>query len=181
MRCQAVGTNGVPTACLTLSKDAMTAKRRPGQPTKLTPEVRDALVRAVVSGMSFTTAAALVGIDNVTETRWRQRGENALARAAENDEPVTPEDEPFCEYVRAIQRARSDAIQARLANINEAAADGHWQAAAWWLERMVPKDYGRKATVAVTGDDGGPVKVEIDHRRAMLERLGLADDADSAV
>jgi len=148
----------------------MTAKRRTGAPTKLTPEVQEVLVRAVISGMSFTTAAAAAGISSKAEIQWRDRGERALDRA-EQGEPIPEEDAPFVHYVQAIQRARADAVQARLTAINAASADGHWQAAAWWLERMVPKDYGRKATVAVTGDDGGAVKVEVSAKESLRVKL----------
>jgi hypothetical protein len=41
------------------------------------------------------------------------------------------------------------------------AADEHWQAAAWRLERRFPERYARNRRVELTGKDGGPVEIKI--------------------
>lgn len=157
----------------------MTTRKMPvgkGQPPKLTPEVEGILVRAIRNGMSYRMAAASAGICDSSERNWRDRGE-AAAALEESGEPVAESEIRYMRYFRALQRARAEAVEARLAAINEASADGHWQAAAWWLERMHPVDYGRKQTLALTGEDGGAVKVEVDHRQTLREVLGLNDAA----
>lgn len=149
-----------------------------GQPTKLTPAVQNVLVQAVIVGMSYRMASAAAGISPKTEQAWRDRGE-AAAALEEAGEPVPEVEQRYLAYLRAIQSARANAVQARLNAINEASAEGHWQAAAWWLERMFPHDYGRKQTVTLTGEEGAPIRVEVDHKAALMQRLGLSD-ADSA-
>ncbi len=46
-----------------------------------------------------------------------------------------------------------------LAKIQKAAADGNWQAAAWWLERRYPADWGRRV---VQSNVAGTVKVIVE-------------------
>ena len=51
--------------------------------------------------------------------------------------------------------------------IQQAAGNGQWQAAAWWLERSMPNQYGRKIQAEVSA----PVSVQ-DLERRMLALLG---------
>jgi hypothetical protein len=57
--------------------------------------------------------------------------------------------------------------------IEDAAAGGTWQAAAWFLERTNRKDYGRNESVEITGKDGGPVKSQVvgDDQREQVTAL----------
>jgi hypothetical protein len=50
----------------------------------------------------------------------------------------------------AIKKAESEAEVRVVAHVLKAATDGTWQAAAWWLERRRPHDYGRRDRVDVT-------------------------------
>lgn len=148
--------------------------KRIGQPPKLTPEVELLLVQAIITGMSYRMAAAAAGVSCKSEQAWRDRGERAAA-LEESGQDVPESEHRYLSYFRAVQRARAEAVQARLNAINEASAEGHWQAAAWWLERMFPHDYGRKQTVTLTGEEGAPIKVEVDHKASLMQRLGLTD------
>lgn len=44
----------------------------------------------------------------------------------------------------AIFKARAEAIVRAVAQIQKAANQGDWKAAAWWLERSMPTVYGQK-------------------------------------
>lgn len=58
----------------------------------------------------------------------------------------------------AIQTAEAEAAIGWLEAIDHAAADGHWQAAAWKLERLYPDDYGKRSTTRHEGN------VRVSHR-----------------
>jgi hypothetical protein len=60
-----------------------------------------------------------------------------------------------------------------VAQIARAAQDGTWQAAAWWLERRRPLDYGR--TWLTAGDDAvvAPMMVTVHFDRPPQETLAL--------
>lgn len=47
----------------------------------------------------------------------------------------------------------------------------HWQAAAWWLERVLPNEFGRRTRHEVTGAEGGPVEVAAFDARQEAERI----------
>ena len=48
----------------------------------------------------------------------------------------------------------------RLNQIEKAAEQGNWQAAAWELERCYPDEYGKRIAAEVSGKDGGSIKTE---------------------
>jgi alpha-galactosidase/6-phospho-beta-glucosidase family protein len=136
-----------------------------GRPTKLTPEVQDKIVTALRAGNYQETAARYAGINHDTFYEWMRRGK---------DEPGSI----FSDFAEAVEKAKADAEVRDVALIDRAAADGNWQAAAWKLERKFPNRWGRVNRTEVTGADGGALKVEIDHKAALLDLLGLSD-ADS--
>ena len=63
------------------------------------------------------------------------------------------------EFSEAIKKARAEAVQGYLRTIKTAADNGTWQAAAWWLERVLPDQYGRKTTVETLTTDAFMRKV----------------------
>lgn len=133
--------------------------------TKLTPEVQSLIVDAIRNGNYMETAAQAVGVDQATVWRWMQRG-------ADEEQGI------YCEFRKAVESARADAEKRDLDIITRAAHDGSWQAAAWKLERRTPQRWGRVTRTELTGADGGAVKVEVDHKAALLDLLGV-NDADS--
>jgi hypothetical protein len=56
----------------------------------------------------------------------------------------------FAGFSDAIKKAESEAEVRMVAHVLKAATDGTWQAAAWWLERRRPTDYGRRDRVELT-------------------------------
>lgn len=48
------------------------------------------------------------------------------------------------ELWKAVERARAEAIVRAVAQIQKAANQGDWKAAAWWLERAMPDTYQPK-------------------------------------
>ena len=136
-----------------------------GRPTKLTPEVQDKIVNALRGGNYQETAAQFAGIDEATFYRWMERG-------ASEDEGI------YCEFRKAVERAKSQAEVRDIALIDKAAQNGSWQAAAWKLERKFPQKWGRVNRTEISGPEGKPLTVEVDAKQALLKKLGLDADSD---
>ena len=112
------------------------------------PEREQAILNALRVGNTRRAALAAAEISVQTFYRWLEN--------------VTFRD--------AVLKAEADAEQRFLGNVAKAAASGNWTAAAWWLERRHPADYGRRDRVEMTVD----VRKEAER---LAEELGLnADD-----
>src|SRR5262249_28454299 len=99
-----------------------------GRPSKFTPEREGRLLDALRAGNTRSAACQYAGISDETFARW-------LAR--------------YVDFVEAVKSAAPPAEVPMVARIAHAAQDGTWQAAAWWLERRRPDDYGRRDRVDV--------------------------------
>lgn len=79
---------------------AVARKRGPGQPTKLTDEVRRTLITALGAGAPIKTACAVAGVSETAYYAWMQRGRGEHPELAQ-----TPKYKEFWEAVeRAIGR-----------------------------------------------------------------------------
>lgn len=102
-----------------------------GRPCKLTPELEARIVAAIERGATRDTAAQEVGVNERTVYRWMARGRKQAALAQ------------FRQFRQAIKRAEAQAVLHFVGIIRDAAPKS-WQAAAWWLERRYPLDWGRR-------------------------------------
>lgn len=104
-----------------------------GRPSKRTPEREARLIEALRAGNTRKAACHYAGIEPRTFERWMKL---------------------YVGFVAAIQKAEGDAEVRMVAQIAQAAQAGTWTAAAWWLERRRPDDYGRRDRIdmATTGD-----------------------------
>jgi transposase len=100
-----------------------------GRPSKRTPDREARLLEALRAGNTRSAACHYAGIDQGTLANW-------LAR--------------YSDFSDAINKAEADAEVRMVAQIARAAHDGTWTAAAWWLERRRPDDYGRRDRVEIT-------------------------------
>lgn len=118
-----------------------------GRPTKLTSETVKKLTDAIRAGATYALACKYAGISHQTFAEWQRKGQAELVR---RDNPRVKEGTPewiagqeFVTFLEAIQKAEGDAALGWLLKIEQAANQGHWQAAAWKLERRYPREYGR--------------------------------------
>ena len=132
---------------------------RGGRPSKYRPDTVRAIIAAVEGGATYRHAAASVGVSERTLHDWQVR---------------------HPQFSQALKTAEASACIAAIGTIRRAAEAGTWQAAAWYLERRYPAEYGRRAvtvdaSVQVTHDDG-----DLTRARARLEeRLdGMASRFD---
>lgn len=102
-----------------------------GRPCKLTAEVQARLAEAIAGGNTYKVAAAYAGIDYSTFRLWMVKGEGV---AEGRDE--------YSALFDAIKEAENEAVRRRVELIDRA-AEKNWTAAAWWLERRHPEDWGR--------------------------------------
>jgi hypothetical protein len=103
-----------------------------GRPHKDTEKIIRRLCDAISLGATYEMAAKYAGITPSTLRLWRAQGAQA---------------KPGTRRRRLIERldaAESKAVLGWLAQIEQAARQGAWQASAWRLERRYPMDYGRQ-------------------------------------
>ncbi len=117
--------------------------RAVGRPCKLTSAVRSAIAAATAKGASRSAAAASSKVGESTLYEWLAAGESD-ARSGRRTK--------FSEFSEAIKKADGEVELGALEAIRAAAADGHWQAAAWLLERKFPGRWAKRDAQALHED-----------------------------
>lgn len=93
-----------------------------GSPTKRTDAARSTILKALKLGATLKLAAESAGMHYDTLREWMN-----------ND----------AAFSVAVRKAEATRAQAALRSIEKAAKEDNWQAAAWYLERRYPTEYGR--------------------------------------
>lgn len=112
--------------------------------SEITKEQIEALCSAMRSGSDLDTSCHYAGISNQLVYRWLELGKLESERINAGEDPLESEAK-FLSFWDELKKARADAVVRNVAFIQKAAQDGNWQAAAWWLERTVPEQYGKKS------------------------------------
>ena len=112
-----------------------------GQEVEIT--VGEAIVQALKMGAYVEDAAEAAGVADSTVFSW-------IARGQEHDgaEKIPERERPYVEFSVAVERARAGSVVFNLSLIRRAALEGTWTAAAWWLERTRPEQFGRRIVEA---------------------------------
>lgn len=137
----------------------MTEKRQRGRPSKLTPKVQKAIVKALADGNYRTTAAKFAGVSYESFITWYGRGRTATSGNFRSfyDAVVAAETKAEMEMVRIIRReARIDAKHAK-----------------WFLSHRHRERWAdnlAQGKIELTGKDGGPLKIE-EARGALVAKL----------
>jgi len=116
------------------------------RPFLLNEEIQTAVCKALRAGNNRRASCAFGGICYSTMLNWIKLGDEAKRN---RDEGVTLDDSkiPFIEFSGAVQKAEGLAEVEAVAVIQKAAREatsGQWTAAAWWLERKYPDNWGRR-------------------------------------
>lgn len=127
------------------------------------------IIDLVRNNRNYTTAAREAGIGERTFYIWRARGETEINRLAAGGRP-RPSESIYLRFAQDLEKARGEAFGYAVEQVRRAMPDS-WQAAAWWLERTAPNEYGRANRMIVTGADGGPVEVNVTARDELVARL----------
>lgn len=166
------------------------SKGRVGRPSLFTPERTEKLLQALQLGAYKETAAGYAGISYSTLYDWLTQGQAEIDAGADPDRPMlnaedhaaNPDDvapiyqpcETFAQFVKAVADAEAGPEVRNVALIQEA-AQGTWQAAAWWLERKFPGRWGSRKQVEVGGATspgavpiGIKAEVDVEVRRGVI-------------
>jgi hypothetical protein len=141
------------------------------------PEKMNAVVSRMVTyiehGMPIHRAAEGAGMPSRTFCRYRQVGKQ-VEQQMEELELEEPDDrftvyEKGCLRIwRETRKAEIGAMDRNLLTI-QVASQNQWQAAAWWLERKFPKEFGRQV-FTVAGDKANPVQVEVSDKDSKVKK-----------
>ena len=99
------------------------------RPTKFTPDRRKAILENLETGVSREVVSRASGVDPESLRKWIRKGE----------EETTGE---YHQFASDVGKAETTA-EINMVQILHNADD--WRAAAWWLERRRPLDYGKNA------------------------------------
>lgn len=104
--------------------------------TQVDPVIQQKLVDVLTSGATIKDACAYVGIHIDTYYEWCKR---------------------FAEFSESVEKARATAKVSSVVVIRKASQE-NWQAAAWFLERSDPANWGRKDMLIQLGLDPALLK-----------------------
>lgn len=133
-----------------------------GRKSKLDDSRREKLLKAIRVGNDKKVACALAGISETTLYRWLELAQKKNARAE------------LREFRELLERAEAEAEVLKVSRIAQAADNGRWQAAAWWLERKHPERWGQQTKIKaeVSGPNGEPIAISVEEaRKVVLEML----------
>lgn len=152
----------------------------PGRPSKLTPDVADRIIAAVLEGNYLATAAQAVGVGESTLYRWLQRGADVEARALERAEDLDavdlheltdPAEWAYLDFREALKSAEAYAERELLGIVRQGRQG--WQAHMTILERRHPDRWGRRQALDHS------IRGELD-RRTTVELVIPDDDERTA-
>lgn len=146
-------------------------------PKLFTEENRITAIAAYRLGASDNLAAASIGVNSTTIRAWLKKGlEELLLETDPETEHAT--------FFKSVQIAKWESAQPKLNKIREE-AESNWKAAAWWLERLYPNDYGARRgdliqDMEITKREGAQLRI-IEVRREVVARddgYDVLDDLD---
>lgn len=127
--------------------------------SKLTPERQARLCQAIELGATYVHACNYAGISYETFRRWQR------------ENPA---------FHDAIKMAEGKATVGWLSQIEKAASEGNWTAAAWKLERRYPNDYGRRdGSKTVQDDQEGKEREALDAEHVMRKIQALTGQQEA--
>src|SRR5437867_932088 len=128
----------------------MAAEAESGHPggasLKPTSDRQQRICDAIRAGIRPETAAIYSGVGARTFYRWMQQG-----RAAD----AGPQ---YVEFVEQVELALAE-WEARDVLLNGEAAKDDWRAAAWRLERRLPRVYGKRERHEIANADEGSFRI----------------------
>lgn len=111
------------------------------QPPKIYKEgVTNRILWALSKGASYTIASGYGGIAYQTFREWMKRAESMLH--LEEEQLENHPDKAYYDFYYNVKLVEAQAAMKWLEKIDDA-AQIHWQAAAWKLERRYPNEYGK--------------------------------------
>jgi Xaa-Pro aminopeptidase len=132
--------------------------------TKLTPERRDVIVKALEAGNYDEVAAQAAGVSKASFYNWLKRGEAELERVeSAPNARMRQSERPFVDFLDAVTRARAQAEPEMVARIKELGQQD-WRALAWFLERRFSGRWANRQRIELE------LEREIDQMISLLEK-----------
>lgn len=147
------------------------AKQEPAKPVKkrgrktalLKPDLEQRLLDFIRIGTPIRVAVASAGLAEKSFYSWMSRGLAERERlAVSKGAKENPSEVIFLHFLQQVEQARAEAITKKVAVIAKAGNDGDWRAAAWYLERQVPEDFGKTDRFEIGGSNGEPIKIQVE-------------------
>jgi hypothetical protein len=135
--------------------------KRTGRPTRISKDVIDEICESIRAGNYFEPSCIRAGVAKSTAYNWLKRAARELERAAESKTGKIKQSEAlFVAFLDAVKKAEAEAEAWDVQVIRTAALFGHWQAAAWRLERKHNDRWGRRQAIEHSSPEGKPVRVQ---------------------
>lgn len=140
------------------------AKKSAGRPTVLLEQVKEqTFLDYIRIGTPVRKAVIASGIAEKTFYNWMSRGMAERERLSLNPSAKENATEVvFLQFLQRVEQARAEAIAKKVAVIAKSGNDGDWRAAAWWLERQVPEEFGKTDKFEIGGTNGEAIKVQVE-------------------
>lgn len=123
------------------------SSRRGRTTSKMTDEIRAAILTSLEAGAPMWMAAEAAGVSANTVNEWVRRG------TGEDDRTPSSRYVSFAQEVAKMQAAAG----LKAVAVVRGAMDKSWQAAAWFLERRFPDEFALKTRTELTGKNGQPL------------------------
>lgn len=130
--------------------DVSTVPSRPvGRPSKYTPEVADAICEEMIAGRDLLDICKDEHMPSRSSVyRWMTAHPEFEAQCARAREGMADVE------LHALKKLANDCTEA---NVNSTRVKlNHFQ---WRLMKIAPRTYGEKVQTALTGADGGPIRI----------------------
>lgn len=140
------------------------AKKSAGRPTALLEQAKEqTLLDYIRIGTPVRKAVTASGIAEKTFYNWMSRGMSERERLSMTpNAKENPSEVIFLQFLQRVEQARAEAIAKKIAVIAKSGNEGDWRAAAWWLERQVPEEFGKTDRFEIGGTNGEAIKVQIE-------------------
>lgn len=141
---------------------------KPGRPSTYREEIADEIVRRMIEGENLTQICRDAHIPpRVTIYSWFDRNPEFYARCARAREALA-------DYlVDNIEQMAKTATKETLEQVKLEISVAQWRAM-----KVAPRMYGDRMRAEVTGDNGGPIKVETKHK---IDPRELSEDQREAL
>lgn len=124
-----------------------------GRVSVLTPELQTLVCNNLMAGASIKDSCEAVGMTVWTYYLWMDIAECYETGVPHEREPKDPSIRAawYEKHVNFAYEAKKARAAARLGSIARIRSDPSWQAAAWFLERSLPQEWGRHSFMHIEG------------------------------
>lgn len=95
-----------------------------GRPSKLDDSTQQIICAAIARGLGYEPAARLAGIGYTTFRNWIIRAEAEIERLGSSKSRPKKSEQPYLEFLKAVQRAEAEGENTNADIVNEAARGG---------------------------------------------------------